>query len=89
MKHAQSENQEPVAFDVVCDDCGGNGLDGKDNNYRCAVCKGSGFVEKMLYTTPPAAQQRKPLTDEQIGQDPIFRAGVRFAEAAHGIKENT
>ncbi len=36
-----------------------------------------------LYTSPPA---RKPLTDEQIGQDPIFRAGVRFAEAAHGIK---
>ena len=33
---------------------------------------------------PPAAQ-RKPLTDEQIGNDPIFRAGVRFAEAAHGI----
>ena len=36
-----------------------------------------------LYTSPPA--QRKPLTDEEIGSDPIFRAGVRFAEAAHGI----
>jgi hypothetical protein len=40
----------------------------------------------FVYTTPPAAQ-RKPLTDEQIGNDPIFRAGVRFAEAAHGITE--
>lgn len=38
-------------------------------------------------TSPPP--QRKPLTDDEIGQDPIFRAGVRFAEAAHGIKENT
>lgn len=35
---------------------------------------------------PILPAQRKPLTDEQIGQDPIFRAGVRFAEAAHGIK---
>jgi hypothetical protein len=35
---------------------------------------------------PDDAPRRKPLTDEQIGQDPIFRAGVRFAEAAHNIK---
>jgi hypothetical protein len=48
-----------------------------------------------LYTTP---QQRKPLTDEQIAdtfckaphqtqQVAWFAAGVRYAEAAHGIKE--
>ena len=29
---------------------------------------------------------REPLTSAQIGQDPIFRAGVRFAEQHHGIK---
>jgi hypothetical protein len=51
-----------------------------------------------LYTSPPA--QRKPLTDEQIMDSFIitpgmrqlvqaFKAGARFAEAAHGIKENT
>lgn len=38
-----------------------------------------------LFTAPqPVA--REPLTPEQIGQDPIFRAGVRFAEQHHGIK---
>ena len=56
--------QEPVAFDVVCHDCGGDGFDRQDSNYRCAVCDGLGYVEKLLYTSPPA--QRKPLTDEQI-----------------------
>lgn len=45
-----------------------------------------GVEIEYCYTTTP---QRKPLTDDEIGQDPIFRAGVRFAEAAHGIKENT
>lgn len=36
-----------------------------------------------------AQRQRsvKPLTDEEIGNDPIFRAGVRFAESKHGIGE--
>ncbi len=37
--------------------------------------------------TSPQPAQRKPLTDEEIGQDPIFRAGVRFAEAKHNIKD--
>ena len=47
-----------------------------------------------LYTTPP---QRKPLTDEQIDEGrrhpwgtsflDAFKAGVRFAESAHSIKE--
>jgi hypothetical protein len=52
-------------------------------------------VGTKLYTTP---QQRKPLTDEQISNAYLetdediengignFRDGVRFAEAAHGIK---
>ena len=56
------EQGEPVAYDVRCDNCGGDGYDPKNNNYYCSVCEGSRFVEKMLYTTP---QQRKPLTDEQ------------------------
>ena len=34
-----------------------------------------------------APQPAVRMTDEQIGNDPIFRAGVRFAEAAHGITE--
>ena len=46
-----------------------------------------------LYTSPP---QRQPLTDEQIRKanhhmvdgayDYSFKQGVRWAEAAHGIK---
>jgi hypothetical protein len=43
------------------------------------------FETRIFYTAPqPVA--REPLTSEQIGQDPIFRAGVRFAEQYHGIK---
>ena len=56
------------------------------------------FHVRPLYTSPPA--QRKPLTDEQINKAAEdednetaflvgFYAGARFAEAAHGIKENT
>ena len=53
-------------------------------------------LNTMFYTTPP---QRKPLTDEQIRDGynncewthaPAahwFEAGVKFSEAAHGIKE--
>ena len=53
-------------------------------------------IGTKLYTTP---QQRKPLTDEQIGDQFVrFQVGgmftpflyaVRAIEAAHGIKENT
>ena len=52
-------------------------------------------TDKPLYTTPP---QRKPLTDEEIDAGrrapwgfnlDAFTAGARFAEAFHGIKENT
>jgi len=86
------EQGEPVAYDVRCDNCGGDGYDPKNNNYYCSVCEGSRFVEKMLYTTP---QQRKPLTDEKIGDIaalfyPRWQGHEGFAraiEAAHGIKE--
>ena len=57
----------------------------------------------LLYTTPPATQQRKPLTDEQIAnivqaaaKGSAFRRDgttstriARAIEAAHGIKEET
>ena len=52
-------------------------------------------VGTMLY---PSSPQHKPLSDEEIKEaapayavDDFldFNAGVRFAEAAHGIKENT
>jgi hypothetical protein len=95
--------QEPVAFDVVCHDCGGDGFDRQDSNYRCALCNGCGFIEKMLYTSPPslslAQRQRsvKPLTNEEIEnvwgrvQANDFHECVqpfaRAIEAAHGIKE--
>ena len=56
--------------------------------------KGNPRLKKIapLYTTPP---QRKPLTDEEINDraraegahNADFWLGVRFAEAAHGIKE--
>jgi hypothetical protein len=45
-------------------------------------------VGTKLYTTP---QQRKPLTNEQLKphyQNHEWLDGVRFAEAAHGIKGN-
>jgi hypothetical protein len=48
----EQEQGEPVAYDVRCDNCGGDGYDPKNNNYYCSVCEGSRFVEKMLYTTP-------------------------------------
>lgn len=55
--------------------------------------KGTGFIDGVWYGPP----QRKPLTDEQIikhfqehvdtGSLLSFADGVRFAEAAHGIKD--
>ena len=62
--------------------------------------KASGWVEREIYTTPP---QRKTLTRDQVkklitatGYDTAspqertdFINGIRHAEAAHGIKENT
>ncbi len=53
---------------------------------------------RTLYTSPPT--QRKPLTEDEVGNAfsarevglsvyGCFLAGIRHAEAAHGIKENT
>jgi hypothetical protein len=78
---AKQEQGEPVAYDVRCDNCGGDGYDPKDNNYFCSSCEGSGFVEKMLYTTP---QQRKPLTDEI---DRLRKALVYVAHALHATPQ--
>jgi hypothetical protein len=58
----------------------------------------SEFVAPRLYTTPPAAARREPLTDEQITQicvdlwsggwrETAMRNFARAIEAAHGIKE--
>lgn len=33
----QSIEEEVMKYDVCCDDCGGDGFDGKDNNYKCAI----------------------------------------------------
>jgi len=51
-------------------------------------------VGTRLYTTPPAAQQRKPLAKVEI--EKILSTHymytedlIRAVEAAHGIKENT
>lgn len=52
----QQPDEEPVAVDVRCPDCGGSGVDAKDNNYGCIKCGGSGFVERIFHTRPqPAA----------------------------------
>lgn len=48
-----------------------------------------GVSTETIESEGKAASKRKALPDEQIGQDPIFRAGVRFAEAAHYIKEQS
>jgi hypothetical protein len=78
----QRTEQEPVAWGVF----EGNLHDmffSQEEAQEMAELKGTHSEVRPLYATP----QRKPLTDEQIGHDPIFRAGVRFAEASHGIKE--
>lgn len=96
-----NEQVEPVAYDVRCDNCGGDGYDPKNNNYYCSVCEGSRFVEKMLYTTPyvpEGRQQRKPLTNENpllvfakecvlgtYSETELADAAFRAIEAAHGI----
>ncbi len=96
---AKAEKQEPAAFDIRCDNCGGNGYDPKDNNYFCSTCEGEGFLEKLFYTH--SQPKREPLTDEQVDdlhgeanrgfcieREDYFKA-FRDAEVAHCIKENT
>ena len=90
----QEIEQEPVVWMVYT-------LDGTS---VCVTDNPSDFTNKHralpLYITPPAAQQRKPLTQRQVVDGfcktphqvqyvAVFDAGVRFAEAAHGIKEET
>jgi len=56
MKHDEMK-QEPVAYDVRCDNCGGDGYDPKDNNYFCSSCESAGFLEKLFYTHPQPKQE--------------------------------
>ena len=75
---AEIEKQEPVAW------MDADGSISDNNDY--------GFFPIPLYTTP----QRQPLTDEEIRKAKhhmvdgayqySFMQGVRYAEAAHGIK---
>jgi len=59
---SKQEQGEPVAFDIRCDNCGGDGYDPKNNNYNCSSCEGTGFLEKLLYTTPqPKQEQGEPV----------------------------
>jgi hypothetical protein len=87
---AEAEKQEPVAYDIRCDNCGGDGYDPKDSNYFCSSCEGAGFLEKLFYTHPQP--KREPLTEEQaraLFGEFYNMAVIRNVEAAHGIKENT
>jgi hypothetical protein len=82
---AEAEKQEPVAWMREDEDC-----------TDCIVWEQTEEHTIPLYTHPP---QRKPLTDEQIRKanhhrvdgayDYSFKQGVRWAEAAHGIKGET
>lgn len=78
------ENQKPAAWRWKTH----NGYAYSEQHYE-------GEDGQPLYTHPP---QRKPLTDEQIAETfckaphqtqhvAWFAAGVRYAEAVHGIKE--
>ena len=85
---AEAEKQEPVAYDIRCDNCGGDGHDPKDNNYLCSSCEGAGFLEKLFYTHPQP--KREPLMEEQaraLFGEFYNMAVIRNVEAAHGIKE--
>ncbi len=82
---AEAEKQNPVA-DMYRNKC----ADGS----RCL--HGCHTSERCYHDTHPQPK-REPLTDGQINarakeegaHNADFWAGVRFAEAAHGIKENT
>jgi hypothetical protein len=65
---AEAEKQEPVAYDIRCDNCGGDGYDPKDNNYSCSSCEGAGFLEKLFYTHPQPKREWVGLTDDEIEQ---------------------
>lgn len=48
-----------------------------------AASYGRLIAEAVATHAQPVA--REPLTSAQLGEDPIFRAGARFAEQYHGI----
>jgi hypothetical protein len=83
----KQEQGEPVA-EVKRNSSGQIYIEWRDGESAIA-----NLIDAKLYTTPQPAQ--KPLTEEQIrtqfcGKPENFwdyNAGVRYAEAAHGIKE--
>ena len=85
LRRALEQQAEPVAWMTQS---------GSPVRFHVATeAQGKMYGWKALYTTPP---QRKPLMDEDIKEaapsyavDDFldFNAGVRFAEAAHNIKE--
>ncbi len=81
--------RKPLTYDKTELNCFAQDLydqkmrEGKHGHYESMFHVIHQCVKKVA--SPPA--QRKPLTDEEIGNDPIFRAGVRFAESKHGIGE--
>jgi hypothetical protein len=91
---AKQEQGEPVALKVYRGElCYKSQADDQSFGMWCPVTQDLPFPEgTRLYTTP---QQRKPLTDEQIGDIaalfyPRWQGHEGFAraiEAAHGIKE--
>ncbi len=89
---AEAENQEPVAYDIRCDNCGGDGYDPKDNNYFCSSCEGAGFLEKLFYTAPQPKRELPNLTvDELIDLEQKHRSHEslsRAIEAKHKEKAN-
>ena len=88
IKATLKAKDEPVEFFDWYDNAHWGNEDFKDGCHRA-------WNAAIKYTTPP---QRKPLTDEQA-MDAYFEtppfgtykeafiAGIRFIEAAHGIKE--
>ena len=99
-KSMTKPQQEPVDFealivDIECIDCRYRGDPSYDRDAYWMRDEVIAAIKRhaSLYTTPP---QRKPLTDEEIGDEFVrFQVGgmftpflyaVRAIEAAHGIK---
>ncbi len=79
---AELEKQEPVAYDIRCDNCGGDGYDPKDNNYFCSSCEGAGFLEKLFYTAPQPKRELPNLTvDELIDLEQKHRSHESLSRA--------
>jgi hypothetical protein len=79
---AEAETQEPVEYDIRCDNCGGDGYDPKDNNYSCSTCEGAGFLEKLFYTAPQPKRELPNLTvDELIDLEQKHRSHESLSRA--------